>query len=176
MKVPLAGADAAGNPTETLLSEVGPVLLRLFDMAEACTLRLVCREFLEAVRRQHQWDDGVRSVISSRCVILNGHAAWRACFPRARSATVQDADDCDLVHFKGLQSLRLWGSSHLTGAGFVHLHGIHTLSINDCIGVTDAAFEHLHGIHTLHMWGCSEDTISAARDAQMPVSLSLTYE
>ena len=30
MKVPLAGADAAGNPTETLLSEVGLVLLKMF--------------------------------------------------------------------------------------------------------------------------------------------------
>ena len=57
MKVPLAGPDAAGNATETLLSEVGIVLLRLFDMREACALRLVCREFVEAVRVQ-QWEDG----------------------------------------------------------------------------------------------------------------------
>jgi hypothetical protein len=52
MKVPLAGGDAAGNPTETLLSEVGLVLLKMFDTADACMLRLVCREFVEAVRRQ----------------------------------------------------------------------------------------------------------------------------
>jgi hypothetical protein len=43
MKVPLAGPDAAGHATETILSEVGVVLLRMFSMAEACMLRLVCR-------------------------------------------------------------------------------------------------------------------------------------
>ncbi len=77
MKVPLAGPDAAGNATETILSEVGGmVLLRMFTMAEACTLRLVCREFVEAVRQQ-QWED-------RETVIKGSVGAWRRCFPRAR--------------------------------------------------------------------------------------------
>jgi hypothetical protein len=80
MKVPLAGADAAGDPTETLLSEVGLVLLKMFDTREACVLRLVCREFVEAVRVQ-QWED-------RETVIMGSIAAWRACFPRARCANV----------------------------------------------------------------------------------------
>ncbi len=44
MLVPLAGGGQ-----ETLLSEIGFVLLPLFTTAEACALRLVCREFLAAV-------------------------------------------------------------------------------------------------------------------------------
>ncbi len=78
MKVPLAGPDAAGRATETILSEVGSMaLLRMFTMAEACTLRLVCREFVEAVRQQ-QWEDretgdpgqrgGVAAVLSARAL------------------------------------------------------------------------------------------------------------
>ena len=46
MLVPLAGGGQ-----ETLLSEVGFVLLLLFTTRDACTLRLVCREFLAAVTR-----------------------------------------------------------------------------------------------------------------------------
>ena len=43
----------AGGGQETLLSEVGSqYLLPLFSTAEACALRLVCREFLAAVTEQ----------------------------------------------------------------------------------------------------------------------------
>jgi hypothetical protein len=80
MKVPLAGSDAAGNPTETLLSEVGSVLLSMFTMAEARALRLVCREFVEAVR-EYQWED-------RHTLITGSIAAWRASFPRARCRAV----------------------------------------------------------------------------------------
>ena len=51
MLVPLAGGGQ-----ETLLSEVGFVLLPLFTTADACALRLVCREFLAAVS-EHPWED-----------------------------------------------------------------------------------------------------------------------
>jgi hypothetical protein len=69
MKVPLAGTDAAGRATETILSEVGVVLLRMFTTHEACVLRLVCREFVEAVAKQ-RWED-------RDTVILGSIAAWR---------------------------------------------------------------------------------------------------
>ena len=51
MRVPLAGGTQ-----ETLLSEVGPVLLPFFTTRDACALRLVCREFLAAVT-EHPWED-----------------------------------------------------------------------------------------------------------------------
>ncbi len=49
MLVPLAGGGQ-----ETLLSEVGFVLLPLFTTVDACVLRLVCREFLAAVREHRR--------------------------------------------------------------------------------------------------------------------------
>ena len=65
MLVPLAGGGQ-----ETLLSEVGFVLLPLFTTRDACALRLVCREFLAAVR-EHPWED--------RGTVIKGSiAAWRS--------------------------------------------------------------------------------------------------
>jgi hypothetical protein len=76
-RIPLAGGGQ-----ETLLSEVGSqYLLPLFTTADACALRLVCREFLAAVSEQ-PWED-------RETVIQGSIAAWRACFPRARCANVQ---------------------------------------------------------------------------------------
>jgi hypothetical protein len=79
MLVPLVGGGQ-----ETLLSEVGFVLLPLFTTRDACALRLVCREFLAAVS-EHSWED-------RRTAIRGSIAAWRACFPRARCAIVQRYD------------------------------------------------------------------------------------
>jgi hypothetical protein len=159
MKVPLAGGDAAGNPTETLLSEVGLVLLKMFTMREACVLRLVCREFVEAVRQQ-QWEDGA-TVIHGRI------AAWRACFPRARCANVSRRSenvnpqgrraavyDADFVHFEGLRSLNMNMCSIVTDAAFVHLRGIHTLHMIFCGSITDEGLVHLAGIQRLNIYGC----------------------
>ena len=168
--LPLAGSDAAGQPTKTLLSEVGLVLLRFFDTREACALRLVCREFVEAVRQQ-QWEDRVT-------VIMGGIAAWRACFPRARCANVatkfawQGAGtarttsvvDADFVHFVGLQELNMALCRAVTDAAFVHLQGIHTLDMTYCDqpAITNAAFSHLVGIKRLGIWGCRQATLTDA--------------
>jgi hypothetical protein len=163
MKVPLAGPDAAGRATETILSEVGTVLLRLFDMREACVLRLVCREFVEAVRVQ-QWEDGAT-------VIHGSIAAWRRCFPRARCANVRNwpigpyrqvpVVDADFEHLAGLRKLNLCGCTGITDAAFAHLRGIRSLDIMGCFGITDAAFVHLRGIHTLNMSFCRGITDAA---------------
>ena len=161
MLVPLAGGGQ-----ETLLSEVGFVLLPLFSTRDACALRLVCREFLAAVSEQPWEDRGT--------VILGSIARWRACFPRARCANVQNwvqnwamygrvkraapVVDADFVHFEGLWELTMTCCRTVTDAAFAHLRGIHTLDMSDCkqAGITDAAFAHLRGIHTLNMCGCSQ--------------------
>jgi hypothetical protein len=169
-RIPLAGGDAAGNPTETLLSEVGLVLLRFFDTREACVLRLVCREFVEAVRVQH-WED-------RETVIKGSIAAWRACFPRARCANVKKIQfwsikeikrsapvvDADFVHFEGLRELNMAGCTDVTDAAFAHLRGIHTLDMSHCNqpAITSAAFAHLVGIQRLSTWGCNQATLSDA--------------
>ena len=164
-RIPLAGGGQ-----ETLLSEVGAqYLLPFFTTADACALRLVCREFLAAVTEQ-PWED-------RETVIHGSIAAWRACFPRARCANVRQGDwdngaiiraapvgDADFVHFEGLRELRMAGCRGVTDAAFVHLRGIHTLDMLMCNlgGITDAAFVHLQGIHTLRMSSCSQESITDA--------------
>ena len=158
MRVPLAGGGQ-----ETLLSEVGFALLPLFTTADACALRLVCREFLAAVREQ-PWEDGAT-------VIMGSIAAWRACFPRARCANVQrglilprrvaPVVDADFVHFEGLRELNMLWCKDVTDAAFVHLRGIHSLEMGGCPRLTDAALAHLAGIQRLGMHFCRGITDAA---------------
>ena len=167
-RIPLAGGGE-----ESLLSEVGSqYLLPLFTNADACALRLVCREFLAAVTEQ-PWED-------AKTVIKGSIAAWRACFPRAlcanvaqgawvrghRSAPVADAD---FVHLEGLRELNMEGCTGVTDAAFAHLRGIHTLDMSFCSqkSITDAAFAHLRGIHTLKMHGCRQSSITDAAFANL---------
>ena len=164
MLVPLAGGGQ-----ETLLSEVGFVLLPLFTTRDACALRLVCREFLAAVS-EHPWED--------RDTVIRGSiAAWRACFPHALCANVQEWDsgyysneraisveDADFVHFEGLRGLYMAGCRDVTDAAFVHLRSIYTLDMTFFTqrAITDAAFAHLAGIQRLCIRGCNQPTITDA--------------
>jgi hypothetical protein len=153
MRVPLAGGGK-----ETLLSEVGFVLLQLFTTRDACALRLVCREFLAAVTEQ-PWEDG-------ETVIKGSIAAWRACFPRACCANVARHSmtggevrtapvvDADFVHFEGLRELNMLYCQEVTDAAFAHLRGIHSLEMGRCFHLTDAALLHLAGIQRLGMFNC----------------------
>ena len=153
MLVPLAGGGQ-----ETLLSEVGFVLLPLFTTRDACALRLVCREFLAAVTEQ-PWED-------SATAIRGSIAAWRACFPHARCANVSRRSmtngmvrrapmvDADFVHFEGLRELNMYGCDAVTDAAFLHLRGINSLEMGGCIHLTDAALGHLVGIQRLGMAFC----------------------
>ena len=159
----------AGGERGTLLSEAGPALLPFFTTRDACALRLVCQEFLAAVR-EHPWGD--------RGTVIKGSiAAWRACFPRARCANVQEGwwhrpngkrsrpvVDADFVHLEGLRELHMAGCRGVTDAAFAHLRGIHTLDMYRCSqpGVTDAAFAHLRGIRSLDMSHCDQAGITAA--------------
>ena len=162
----------AGGTQETLLSEVGPVLLRFVSTRDACALRLVCREFLAAVT-EHPWED--------RDTVIQGSiGAWRACFPRARCASVKrepsweesrsaPVEDADFVHFEGLRELNMAGCADVTDAAFAHLRGIHTLDMSYCRtdAITDAAFVHLAGIQRLGMWWCGQATITDAAFAHL---------
>ena len=154
MLVPLAGGGQ-----ETLLSEVGFVLLPLFTTRDACALRLVCRECLAAVT-EHPWEDGETAIKGSI-------AAWRACFPHARCANVARDSytsgevrtapvvDADFVHFEGLRELNMMCCQDVTDAAFVHLRGINSLEMGRCFRLTDAALGHLVGIQWLGVFNCS---------------------
>ena len=164
----------AGGTQETLLSEVGPVLLRFVTTRDACALRLVCREFLAAVS-EHTWED-------RDTVIKGAIGAWRACFPRARCANVHEWNfdeeaekrsapvvDADFVHFEGLRELYMTRCRGVTDAAFVHLRGTHTLDMSLCgqLAITGAAFAHLVGIQRLSIWGCNQPTITDAAFAHL---------
>ena len=165
--MPFAGEGEFFSP-DSVLSHCKGALLPMFGTKEAALLRLLCREFKEAVA-EIPWED-------NRRVILGSVAGWRACFPIARTANVSVYDhynksgrrtqvtDADFVHFVGLKRLNMSRCMRITDAGFVHLKGIHTLDMIDCHQptITDAAFTHLKGIHTLNMWGCYQSTITNA--------------
>ena len=154
MLVPLAGGGQ-----ETLLSEVGFVLLPFFTTRDACALRLVCREFLAAVTEQ-PWEDGTTAIKGSI-------AAWRACFPRACCANVSRRSytggevrtapvvDADFVHFEGLRELNMLMCQDVTDAAFVHLRGIQFLEMGVCASLTDNALVHLVGIQRLSLFCCA---------------------
>ena len=162
----------AGGTQETLLSEVGPVLLRFVSTRDACALRLVCREFLAAVS-EHPWED--------RGTVIKGSiGAWRACYPHARCANMQKLGsgsraapvvDADFVHFEGLRELYMEGCTDATDAAFAHLRGIHTLVMEHCsqATITGSSFSCLKGISVLGMARCGDAAIAVAQSLGLPV-------
>ena len=178
-RMPFAGESEIPSP-DSVLSHCYGALLPMFDTAEATVLRQLCREFKEAVA-DFPWED-------EETVIKGSVASWRACFPRARRASVSNRgeEDCqtpvvdaDFVHFVGLRRLNMSYCRSVTDAAFVHLEGIHTLNMMNCSQstITDAAFTHLKGIHTLNMAGCWQTTITDAAFAHLKGihSLGLYY-
>ena len=174
----LAGGPG-GEPT--IVSIVGVVLLPFIGTWDAALgLRLTCRELKQAVT-DFPWED-------MKTVIHGSLALWRACFPRARGANVEQCEgdeewenpsgrrtpvvDADFVHFVGLRALNMSYCKQVTDAAFVHLQGIEWLDMSECNqpAITDAAFANLHGIHTLNMEGCHQPTITDAAFANLPVA------
>jgi len=164
MALPFAGESDPWSP-DSVLSHCYGALLPMFTTKEATVLRQLCREFKSTVA-DFPWED-------EATVIMGSVAGWRACFPRARWANVNEYDffgrrtpvvDADFVHFVGLRSLNMRNCMSVTDAAFVHLKGIHTLNMSGCdqFTITDAAFVHLKGIHTLDMGCCAQDTITDA--------------
>ena len=168
-RMPFAGEDEFFSPDSVLSHSYG-ALLPMFDTAEATVLRQVCKEFKDTVA-DFPWED-------EKTVIRGSVAAWRACFPKARWASVSQWGkkgrktplvDADFVHFVGLRRLNMSYCRDVTGAAFVHLKGIQSLDMSGCnqLTITDKAFVHLKGIHTLNMAFCSQYTITGAAFAHL---------
>ena len=140
----------------TLLSTIQKSFLPFFNTKEACTLRLVSKEFNDTIKEYH-WND-TKTCITGRL------KKWRVCFPNAVAANIsnnRNIHDGEFVHLRGIHTLDMWECDQITDAAFVHLRGIHTLSIFYCRQITDAAFVHLRGIHTLNIEWCSKITNAA---------------
>ncbi len=156
------------------------VLLHMLTTRDANALRLVCKELKREVE-EHPWEDMetvIRGYVGERVGERKGQrGAWRACFPKARGANVNnkylhrrtDVVDADFVHFVGLRVLNISECEQVTDAAFVHLQGIHTLNMWGCNQptITDAAFANLRGIHTLRMSHCDQPTITDAAFANL---------
>ena len=129
--LPLAGGTAA----RSLLSSAGGALLPLFTTREALALRGVDQEFRAAVAA-YPWQDAATRIRGSL-------AAWRACFPAARAANVQQRQlpgDADWAHLAGDGSVR-------------------ELGLACCGGVTDARLARLFPqLQRLDARACAEVT------------------
>ena len=118
---------------------------------------------------EHAWEDFDTEWPYERSRIRGSLSVWRRCFPKARTANIQETrgvTDADFVHLKGVHKLNMSDcrQDSITDAAFVLLAGIHTLNMSWCRQdtITDAAFVHLAGIHTLDMSRCDQDTITDA--------------
>ena len=165
-------AFAGGALPHTILSCCQGTLLAMFSTPAVLPLRATCADALRATAA-HPWTD-FDTVIRGRL------AAWRACFPCARSANVRKyaygggavrqapVVDADFVHLEGLWELNICECTFITDAAFAHLQGVQRLSIWDCQPfagqpyiLSDAAFAHLRGIRVLNMSWCKQFTDAA---------------
>ncbi len=128
---------------------VGGGVFGFLTMRDGNELRQVCRLVRGDVAAARWRDEETR--------IWGSLAAWRACFPGAVAAYLQersDLRDADLAHLAGVKVLYMVSCTGITDAGLAHLTGIHTLYMVSCDAITDAGLAHLTGIHTLIMGGC----------------------
>ena len=153
-------AFAGGALPHTILSCCQGTLLSMFCTPAVLPLRATCTDAMRATAA-HPWAD-FDTVIQGRI------AAWRACFPCARSANVRmyaygggaarnaPVVDADFVHLEGLWELNICSCTGITDAAFAHLRGIRTLDMTLCRqgAITDAAFAHLAGVQRLSLWDC----------------------
>jgi len=116
-------------------------VMSFLTQAEALPLRAASRACRDAVA-EHAWSDFDKAGIKS--CIKGSLASWRRCFPRATAANLSDGKltDVDLLHLRGIRTLRLYACELISDAGLAHLSGIHTLYISWCrrVSISDCAF------------------------------------
>jgi hypothetical protein len=164
--MPFAGEGEFFTP-DSILSHCYGALLPMFTTEEATVLRLVCKEF-KATVAEFPWRD-------VDTVIHGSVAAWRACFPMARSANINQEVwrqgrrtpilDSDFEYLRGLEWLDMTQCTSVTDAAFVHLRGISTLLMGRCsqVGITGRALSHLEGsIKSLDICHSSPNVSGAA--------------
>ena len=167
--VPLAGGDGGTSILSTLgRAAGGNALLALLDTRDATALRGVCREARDEVAA-FPWDDtGKYDEATGRWVggtrITGSLVLWRACFPHALGANVnerRDLVDADFAHLCGVLRLFMRGCVGITDGAFAHLRGVHTLDMRGCASVTDGAFVHLRDVQRLNIRDCAGVTDAA---------------
>ena len=106
---------AGGNNSSTILSNISNALLPMFTIIDACSLRLLCKEFNESVT-DFRWDDSTTRV--TKFIHL-----WKICFPHAKTINISNTKITDL--------------------DFIHLKHVNKINMANCNLVTDEAFKYL---------------------------------
>ena len=133
-------------------------LLPYFTIEEACSLRLINKEFNEIVTK-YPWDD-------MKTKIKGSIKSWRKCFPNARSANVHNKIlyDCDFNYFEGLEKLNIGRSItnenpiYVTDVGFMKLDKLKSLNMLDCRTIPESALKYLTNIKELDISWCDQIT------------------
>jgi hypothetical protein len=153
-----------GSSASTVLSHLGAEhshghgLLGFFSMKDARALRLVCKEFRDAVAG-YPWADSFSH-------IRGPLAHWRKSFPLALAANVacrRDLTAADVFHLRGCHTLDISHCAQLTDDAFAHFSRVRVLDMGGCgqAGITDAAFAHIPDVEVLNVGGCEQLTGAA---------------
>jgi hypothetical protein len=114
-------------------------LLPYFTIEDACSLRLINKEFNEVVTK-YPWDD-------MKTKIRGSIKLWKKCFPNARSANVHNKilHNSDFDYFEDLQKLDISRSItnenpiYVTEVGFIKLSKLKLLKMLDCRTIPEIA-------------------------------------
>lgn len=142
---------AGGNGISTILSHISGALLPMFTTKDACSLRLVCKEFKKSIS-EYQWDDQTN--------VKGSIQLWKICFPRAKSINIRDSNitDLDFIHLENVKKINMSYCKLVTDNAFKYLQDTHTLNMEGCDQITNNAFSNLKKIHTLNILGCFDIT------------------
>lgn len=133
-------------------------LLPYFTTEDACSLRLINKEFNEIVTK-YPWDD-------MKTIIKGSIKLWRKCFPNARSANVHNKIlyDSDLTYFEQLQKLDISRSMsnenpiYVTELGFIKLSKLKSLNIMGCNTIPEIGLKYLINMKELDISWCDQIT------------------
>lgn len=148
------------SDTNTILSTIHNALFPFFSTEEACTLRLINKEFNQLVTK-YPWDD-----INTQ--VKGSIRLWRICFPNAYSLNVSNRskplNDSDCKYFNGIRKLNISRSifddpeSNITDNGFEYFTNVISLNMSGCdqIYITNTAFKSLKNLKDLNISWCTQ--------------------
>jgi len=133
-------------------------LLPYFTIEDACSLRLINKEFYEVVTK-YPWDD-------MKTKIKGSIKSWKKCFPYVRSANVHNKIlyDNDFDYFEHLQKLDISRSMsnenpiYVTEIGFMKLSKLKLLKMIGCNSIPEIALKYLTNIKELDISWCNQIT------------------
>lgn len=133
-------------------------LLPYFTIEDACSLRLINKEFNEVVTK-YPWDD-------MKTIINGSIKLWKKCFPNSRSANVHNRIlyDSDFNYFEHLHKLDISRSItnenpvYITEFGFMKLSKLQSLNMIGCNTISEISLKYIFNIKELDISWCNQIT------------------